>query len=74
MEIVIPKRDLSAPTPFLPIKAAATVTGLSQFYIRNGCRDGSIPHIKSGNQYYVNLPLLMERLNKASTKGDRDND
>lgn len=49
-------------TPFLKIKDACAVTGLSQYFLRQGCRDGSIPHIKSGPTYYVNVPALLEQL------------
>ena len=43
---------------FLSIKDAATVTGLSQFYLRNGCRDGSIPCIRSGRKFLVDVQSL----------------
>lgn len=43
---------------FLSIRDAATVTGLSQFYLRNGCRDGSVPCIKSGRKYMVDVQAL----------------
>lgn len=49
-------------TPFKKIKDAATVTGLSQFFLRRGCKDGSVPCVKSGATYYVNIPLLLEKL------------
>lgn len=47
--------------PFLKIDEACQVTGLSRFYLRRGVRDGSIPHIKSGQTYYVNVPALLEQ-------------
>ena len=49
-------------TPFLKIKDAATATWLSQFYLRNGCRAGTVPHILSGNTFYVNIPALLRQL------------
>lgn len=42
-------------TPFLKIAAASRVTGLSQYFLRRGCRDGSVPHIMSGTVYLVNV-------------------
>lgn len=48
--------------PFQKIKQACATTGLSQFYLRNGCKDGTIPHIKSGGVYYVNVPALLKKL------------
>lgn len=47
--------------PFQKIKDAATTTGLSQHFLRDGCKDGSIKHIKSGNTYYINIPALYEQ-------------
>lgn len=49
-------------TPFQKIREACATTGLSQFYLRNGCKDGSIPHIKSGGTYYINVPALLKKL------------
>ena len=49
-------------TPFMKIAAARRATGLSQFYLRQGCKDGSIPHIKSGTVYLVNVNKLLRQL------------
>lgn len=49
-------------TPFQKIKDACKTTGLSQRYLRDGCRNGEIPHIKSGTVYYVNVPALLAKL------------
>lgn len=49
-------------TPYLRIKDACAVTGLSQYYLRRGCRDGSIPCVKSGTTFYVNVPALLNKL------------
>lgn len=43
---------------FLSIRDAATVTGLSQFFLRNGCRDGSVPCIRSGRKYLIDVQAL----------------
>lgn len=55
--------------PYLKIKDACQVTGLSQFFLRSGCKDGSIPCIRSGNTFYVNVPALLQKLEKES-KGE----
>lgn len=56
------KRRRSDPAaPFQRIPDACRITGLSQYYLRKGCRDGSIPHIKSGQTYYINVPALLEK-------------
>ena len=49
-------------TPFMKIGAASRVTGLSQYYLRRGCKDGSIPHIRSGTVYLINIPALLKKL------------
>ena len=48
--------------PFQKIPDASKTTGLSQYYLRNGCKDGSVPHIKSGTVYLVNIPALLRKL------------
>ena len=48
--------------PFLSIKEAANVTGLSCFFLRAGIKAGTVPYIMSGSKYLVNLPKLLERL------------
>jgi len=51
-------------TPFQKITEACKTTGLSQYFLRRGCRNGTVPHIKSGGVYYINVPALMEQLGK----------
>lgn len=54
--------------PWQKIAQASKTTGLSQYFLRSGCKDGSIPHICSGTTYMVNVPLLLEQL-EAQAKG-----
>lgn len=59
------KMDASKITPFQKIPDVCRTTGLSQYFLRKGCKgckDGSIPHIKSGSVYFVNVPALLEQL------------
>lgn len=55
--------QLNQQTPFMKIAQASKVTGLSQFFLRKGCRDGSVPHVMSGTVYLVNVPALLRKLN-----------
>lgn len=55
--------------PFQKIPEACKTTGLSQHFLRKGCRDGSIPCVRSGTTFYVNVPLLIEKLNAAQQGG-----
>jgi hypothetical protein len=49
-------------TPFQKIPEACKTTGLSQYFLRKGCRAGTIPHVKSGEIYYINVPALLRQL------------
>lgn len=51
--------------PYQKIVEACKTTGLSQYFLRQGCKDGTIPHIRSGGVYYINVPALMETLDKS---------
>ncbi len=48
--------------PFLNIEQACEATGLSQYYLRNGCKSGEVPCVKSGRIYMVNIPALLRKL------------
>lgn len=48
--------------PFQKIPDASRITGLSQYFLRRGCRAGTIPHIKSGPVYYIDVPALLRQL------------
>lgn len=48
--------------PFQRIPAACRLTGLSQTYLRAGCKAGTIPHIMAGRTYLVNIPALLRQL------------
>ena len=54
--------EIRQSTPFMKIGAASKATGLSQYYLRQGCKDGTIPHIKSGTVYLVNVTKLLRQL------------
>lgn len=56
------QQNNSTGTPFQKIQEACATTGLSKYFLRNGCKDGSIPHIKSGGVYYINVPALLKKL------------
>lgn len=61
------KIEINPDAQLQPITVASYVTGLSQKYIRAGCRAGTIPHIRIGNDYRINVPLLMAQIDKEST-------
>ena len=51
--------------PFQKIQDACATTGLSRYFLRNGCKDGSVPHIKSGGVNYINIPALLKKLEET---------
>ena len=55
-------------TPYQKIPEACKSTGLSQYFLRNGCKNGTIPHVISGPTYYIDVPALLERL-RGETNG-----
>lgn len=57
--------------PFQKIADAVKTTGLSAYFLRQGCKDGSVPHVKSGGTYYINIPGLLRKLGAEPTlEGD----
>ena len=52
--------------PFMTIREACNYSGLSQRFLRDGCKSGIIPHIMSGNTYMINVAMLMETLDSMS--------
>ena len=49
-------------TTFQKIHDASKSTGLCQYYLRDGCKNGSIPCIKSGKVYFIDVPALLDKL------------
>lgn len=47
------------------IKEAAAKTGLSYDFIRRGCLQGKIPHIKINRKYLINYGKLLEFLDNG---------
>lgn len=58
--------------PYQKITDACQATGLSQFFLRKGCQDGTVPHIRSGKTYYINVPALLDKLAAQQGKGSKD--
>lgn len=56
--------------PLRKIPAAAEITGLSKYWLREQARAGKIPCIRAGNIYYINIPKLLEQLGANSDETD----
>lgn len=48
--------------PFVSIKDAATISGLSQNYLRQGVKAGTVPAVFCGRFIKINMPLLLQQL------------
>lgn len=53
---------------FQTIANASRTTGLSQYALRRGCWNHTVPHIRAGAKYMINVPLLLQRLDEKSRK------
>lgn len=53
---------------YMSRKEAALYTGLNYHFIRKGTDNGTIPYIMSGKKILVNVPRLLESLDKESLK------
>lgn len=47
--------------PFQKIPDASRTTGFSKYWLREGCKNGSIPFVRAGRTYMVNVPALLEQ-------------
>ena len=59
-------------TPFLKISDACRETGLSTYFLRKGCKDRTIPHIRSGTVYLIDVAALLAKLHSAAEMNSRD--
>lgn len=57
--------DMKTPM-FLPIKEAAKITGLSEYFFRQNIKAGKIPHLRESNRIFVNMPRLFEMLDDVT--------
>lgn len=59
----------------LPIREVSARTGLSYDWIRKGCIQGKIVHIRAGNKYLINFERFVAYLNEGDQKeGGTDNE
>lgn len=54
--------------PYLGVNDAAYVSGTSRCFIREGIRNGTIAHIKSGTAYRVCMKQLFELLDTMAAE------
>ena len=68
----MPRRIFDPAAPYQPLSGACRLTGLSVHYLREGCKRGTVPHIRCGNEYRANVPLLLRQLEAQSAANAGD--
>ena len=58
--------DMNQPI-FQPIKQAVKTTGLSEWYLRQALKNGTLAHIRTGSKVLVNVPRLLAELDEQSS-------
>ena len=51
---------------YQPLRGACQITGLSVKYLGDGCRAGTIPAIRVGRDWRINMPAFLRQLNELS--------
>lgn len=64
------KIQVNPDAPFQRIPDACRITGLSTYFLRRGCIDGTVPHVKCGSTYMINVPALLKKLDAISNLGE----
>ena len=54
---------------FMNVKDTSTETGLSQYYLRQRIKEGTIPIIRSGTSILIDVSAFLEQLH-AEAKGN----
>lgn len=55
-------KQINPEAAFQSIRGAAQITGLSQKFIRDGCKNGTIPCIRVGVDYRVIMEAWMKQM------------
>lgn len=55
------------PPRLMSLKKASEYFGVSDYFLRQGVKNGSIPYIRSGAKYYISVDALTEKI-KSSCK------
>ena len=56
---------------FMSIRAAARATGISEYHLRQMCRDGALPGFYSGVKFNVDVPSLIEKMRQTQPDSDK---
>lgn len=53
------------PPRLMSLKKAAEYFGVSEYFLRQGVKNGTIPFIRSGTKYYISVDAMMERIESS---------
>lgn len=56
---------------FASVAETSKITGLSQAFLYQGCRNGTIPFIKSGKKYLLNPEQVIAHLDSQAAESVR---
>lgn len=62
------KRDYDPAQRYQTIENACKTTGLSKYYLRNRCKAGTIPFVKAGRAYMIDIPALYKTLEREQVR------
>lgn len=62
------KRKIDLEAPYQGLRASSVITGQAVSWLREGCKSGRIPHIRVGQEYRINIPMLLEQLEAESAQ------
>lgn len=54
--------SINSPPKLMGIKPCSAYLGMSEYALRKGIRNGTIPYFRSGSKYYIAVDVLLERL------------
>lgn len=60
------KRKVDLDAPYQGLRGASIITGQAVNWLRDGCKEGKIAHIRVGKEYRINVPMLLEQLEAES--------
>ena len=58
--------------PFQTLTEACRTTGLSTYFLRKGCKAGTVPHIMCGAKYLVDVPSLLTLLRTQESRSSQE--
>lgn len=65
------KNNTTITPVYQSIKDTVKTVGVSEFFLRKQLKAEMLPHIKSGNKVFVNVPALIAQLEEGNFNNER---